>query len=399
MHVTKKEGKTVRRIYAPTAIRDEVMRAAHMHKFAGHGGRDQTLARIQEFYWWPKMYDEVNTMIKNCRPCNSFRDTAKTKPVPQKALPPPLEPNERIHVDLFGPLTAHDGGQRHVLVITDALTKLAEVVSLPNKTAEVTAKAIYETWICRYGVPKLIVSDGGKEFCNHICKALWAELHTSHAHTTPMNPQANGSAETFNRTLKRYLQTMVDQNETDNWEHLLPSLRLAYNTAVHKAISMSPFHAVFAYDPNLPQWDGLKDLIADNGDKKDSHASRMAKARRAVAKNNSKTALDRFHQKGFDTGRQEIRQDDWVWLRVPTAPNAPNAKFQPRWAGPYQVSDANKNHDTVTILIPRKNHVAHRTVSLRNIRHFGQNRRPEGSFPNKGDGVPSNTKGGVAGPV
>ena len=74
-------------------------------------------------------------------------------------------PNHRVHIDLFGPLATSGNGKQYIMVMTDAFTKYVELVALPNKTAEVVAKAIYETWISRYSTPKVIVTDGGKRVC------------------------------------------------------------------------------------------------------------------------------------------------------------------------------------------------------------------------------------------
>ena len=49
---------------------------------------------------------------------------------------------------------------------TEAFSKLAELVALPNKEAQTVAEALFNRWICRYGLPEEILSDGGKEFCN-----------------------------------------------------------------------------------------------------------------------------------------------------------------------------------------------------------------------------------------
>ncbi len=45
------------------------------------------------------------------------------------------------------------GGHKYVLVKTDAFSKLAELVPLKDKEAGTVAKAIVDTWICRYPTP------------------------------------------------------------------------------------------------------------------------------------------------------------------------------------------------------------------------------------------------------
>ena len=44
-----------------------------------------------------------------------------------------------------------DAGNKYVLTMTDAFTKYAEIVAIPNKEAVTVADAIFTKWICRYG--------------------------------------------------------------------------------------------------------------------------------------------------------------------------------------------------------------------------------------------------------
>ena len=88
-----------------------------------------------------------------------------------------------------------------------------------------------------------------------MAKKVWASLGVEQRRTSPYHPQTNGQAETFNRTVKRYLMTAVDNKSVLDWESHLPALMLSYNTAIHRTIGMAPFHAVFGYDPNTPLWD------------------------------------------------------------------------------------------------------------------------------------------------
>ena len=54
--------------------------------------------------------------------------------------------------------------------MTDAFRKYADVTAVPNKEASTVGQAIFNRWICRFGCPLEIVSDGGKEFVNNLRK-------------------------------------------------------------------------------------------------------------------------------------------------------------------------------------------------------------------------------------
>ena len=80
------------------------------------------------------------------------------------------------------------------------------------------ARAFFERWICRFGVPTAIVSDRGKEFLNAVMQDLTKRLGANHDKTFPYHPQTNASAERYNRTMKAYLTAMLGNDQTLDWE-------------------------------------------------------------------------------------------------------------------------------------------------------------------------------------
>ncbi len=81
--------------------------------------------------------------------------------------------------------------KNYVMCMTDAFTKYAEIVAIPDKSAPVVARVLFEKWICRFGCPIEVTSDNGKEFCNQLTQELFKLLQIKHATTTPYHPQCN----------------------------------------------------------------------------------------------------------------------------------------------------------------------------------------------------------------
>ena len=139
-------------------------------------------------------------------------------------------------MDLFGPLLTRSAtGNKYILVITDSFSKYTELAAIPNKTAETVAKAFFESWICRHGVPVMIISDRGKEFLNSVMVDLCGYLGINHNATSSYHPQTNSQAETYNKTMIRYLSSMLDNSMTLDWEEQLPAMMMAYNCHVQRA--------------------------------------------------------------------------------------------------------------------------------------------------------------------
>jgi transposase InsO family protein len=122
----------------------------------------------------------------------------------------------------------------------DAITKYSEIVAIPNKEAETVADAVLTKWICRYGCPSIIHTDGGKEFINKIAAELYKKLDIKATHTAPAHPQCDSKAEVFNKSRVKFLKNVVDET-TLNWEWYLAPLMFCYNISYHSTTRTTPF--------------------------------------------------------------------------------------------------------------------------------------------------------------
>jgi transposase InsO family protein len=171
------------------------------------------------------------------------------------SMPICSSPNKRLHIDLYGPLKTSAAGNHYVVVTTDAFTKYVELAAIPNKTEDQVAKVLFERWFCRFSAPTVMISDQGKEFCNELVNRLCALWDVDKRRTSPYQPQTNSSAESYNRSMRKYITAMTDTHPHMDWENLLPSMMLSYSCHVHRATGDSPFFLTFAHDPRLPYFD------------------------------------------------------------------------------------------------------------------------------------------------
>ena len=96
-----------------------------------------------------------------------------------------------MSVDLVGPLhrTAHD--YQFILTAIDRFTRYATDVHLKSVSAINVARAFYDDVICRYGVPKQLLSDRGAQFTSGICALLCRTFGINNLFTTHYHPQCN----------------------------------------------------------------------------------------------------------------------------------------------------------------------------------------------------------------
>ena len=77
-------------------------------------------------------------------------------------------PMERLGIDILGPMTQTRRGYRYVLVISDYFTRWAEAFAMKNieavTAADLLVDLLVKEFICRYGIPRQIHSDQGRQF-------------------------------------------------------------------------------------------------------------------------------------------------------------------------------------------------------------------------------------------
>jgi hypothetical protein len=201
-----------------------------------------------------------------------------------------------------------------------------------NKEASTIANAIISQWICRFGIPDQIFSDGGKEFANKLLTNICTFLKIAKNKTTPAHPQCNAQVEIVNKTIKKYLTTMTD--DALDWEPLIPTLAFAYNTTKHNTTGYSPAHLMLGYQPRYT----TNDTLPDNHNDTTDGLLRHLFLNRQVA---TKTALQRSqeYKDRHDANKQSsiISPGHFVFLNYRLFLNT-NEKIEDKWEGPYLVT-------------------------------------------------------------
>lgn len=136
------------------------------------------------------------------------------KPLRPKAVPD--NAFSQIGMDLIGPLEETKTGNRYVAVLTDYLTKWVEAEGNPDKSAQ-PVMSVFIKFVCAHGVPNILITDQGREFCNEINDAFCEQMGIEHRVATAYHPQTCGHTERFNRTLCTMLVNVVN-SKSDDWD-------------------------------------------------------------------------------------------------------------------------------------------------------------------------------------
>ncbi|XP_026416541.1 uncharacterized protein LOC113311977 [Papaver somniferum] len=120
-----------------------------------------------------------------------------------------------------------------------------------SSTRATIATFIKEHIICRFGVPKHIITDNGTPFANKQVRELLEEYGIKQVFSTIYYLQGNGQAESTNKTLIRIISRTVHENPRE-WHDQLPMVLWAYRTSPRSSIGVSPYSLIYGADAILP---------------------------------------------------------------------------------------------------------------------------------------------------
>ncbi|BHF67614.1 hypothetical protein SprV_0301064100 [Sparganum proliferum] len=238
------------RVVLPLSMVDDVVE--RMHAELGHSGTHKTEWALRRRYYWPNQKTDIQNILRSCGHCLGFKSPGHSYRAPLQPIKTGY-PNERVAVDLVGPIAPSARGNRFILVMVDCFTKMAEAVPLPDASAPTVARAIFNGWICRWGAPDQLHSDRGSSFESSVVHELCKVLKIKKTRTTAYHPQGNGQVERTNRTLINLLRAFVDRNSASTWDEALPACMLAYRSTVNATTQHTPFFLTCGREMQLPE--------------------------------------------------------------------------------------------------------------------------------------------------
>ena len=117
------------------------------------------------------------------------------------------------------------------MVGIDYFTKWVEAKTLAKITQQNVKNFIWKSIVCRFGVPRVLVSDNGRQFDNTPFRDFCEHLGINNHYSSPSHPQANGQVEVANRSLLKIIKTWLE-GAKGIWPDELPDVLWAYRTTV-----------------------------------------------------------------------------------------------------------------------------------------------------------------------
>lgn len=224
-HYTLHDGLLRRKhklVVGPDAnLRCKIIRWLHSEPESGHSGKNLTLRRVKNLFYWKGLTKDVRSFVRNCK---IFQATKyNTAASPGLLQPLPIPEDVWVYVSMyFITCLPKFGGKGVIFVVVDRLSKYNHFMALAHLfTAVQVAQSYLDHVFKLHGWPRSIVSDKDVVFLIQFWKGLFSLHGTDFLLSSSYHPETDGQTEVVNGCLDTSLRCMCHDNPKD-WNAWLP---------------------------------------------------------------------------------------------------------------------------------------------------------------------------------
>ncbi|CAC5366139.1 unnamed protein product [Mytilus coruscus] len=129
----EEEWRVVYQVVVPKVYRQEIIGLAHDTPLAGHLGIMKSCFKILQYFYWPRLRNDVTEYCKSCHICQVVgKPNQKIPPAPRLPIQAFEEPFSRVLIDYVGPLPKTKTGNAYLLTIMCTSTRFSDAIPLRN---------------------------------------------------------------------------------------------------------------------------------------------------------------------------------------------------------------------------------------------------------------------------
>ncbi|GKE43804.1 reverse transcriptase domain-containing protein, partial [Tanacetum coccineum] len=258
------------------------------------------------------------------------------------------EPFYQWGVDILRPLPPARGGAKFLIMAIDYFTKWIEAKPLVKITRKEVLCFVMDNIICRFGLPRIIVTDNGAQLVNDPFKSCCGRFEIHQMNTAVAHPQANGLVERANRSLIEGIKTRLGR-EKAGWVDELPNVLWTHRTSIKQSNGETPFsltygsEAVIPAEIGIPTYQTLMIREEYNEEEMRLNLDLLQEMRETAAVREAKynTKMEQYYNKKVRPAG--FRPGEFVFRRNEASRVEDLGKLGPKWEGPYRVMEAYEN--------------------------------------------------------
>ena len=187
--------RTLYQIVVPQSKRQDVLSITHETPLPGHLGVNKTYQRVLNYFYWPKLCQNVVEFCRSCHVCQLVgKPNQNIQCAPLIPIPAFEEPFSQVIIDCVGPLLKTRNGNKYLLTIMCASTCFPEAVPLRNIKAPITVKSLIK-FFTLVGLPRCVQSKQGSNFMSGLMQQFMFQLGIKQLKSTAYHPKSQGALE------------------------------------------------------------------------------------------------------------------------------------------------------------------------------------------------------------
>ena len=163
-------------------------------------------------------------------------------------------------------LWVHFKQLKFLIVGIDYFIKWIEAKSLATIMEKNVWSFVWRNIVCRYGIPRVLISDNGKQFDNNVFRDFCSQLRIKNHYSSLAHLHANGQVEIMNWSLFKIIKTRLE-GAKGIWSEELPSILWEYRTMARMPTGEMPFRLAYESKVVIPAEVGLISYRVGNHDK------------------------------------------------------------------------------------------------------------------------------------
>ena len=218
-----------------------------------HQSRDKTYNRIAATYYWPKLSKDVKRYVTACNSCRIFKSRQHTNQGLLSSLPIPVQRFSHLHIDFITALQLSPCGHDQILVVVCEVSKFLYLIPAKSTHRSIdSSRLLFNHVICTHGPPSAIISDMDPKFISAVYKSIMDFFNIERQMSTSHNHNRNGACEVVIKTVEILLRHVLSHYPGRSFVDFLGLVAYIYNSSIHSSIGVTPFLALFGFEPVNP---------------------------------------------------------------------------------------------------------------------------------------------------
>ena len=305
------------------------------------GGRALAHKITRLGFYWPELLKDAKDYVKKCDRCQRHAPIVRQPPEMLTSVNSPI-PFAMWGMDILGPFPMATGQRKFLIVAIDYFTKWIEAKPLAKITTKQVAQFFWENIICRYGIPRVLVTDNGTQFNNKEFKDYCEDNDINLRFTSVAHPQANGQAEVANRIILDGLKKRIERSANTWVDELLPIL-WAYRTTHKVTTNATPFFLAYGAEAVVPvEISHVSPRIKAFEPEENEEGMKLALDLIDEVRDQAHAKIIEYQKKSsfyynLRVKHRFFRQGDLVLRKAEASGVGPKGKLAPNWEGPYKI--------------------------------------------------------------